>query len=46
MEDQKRERSNKMNLDQMVADALKRIRHFVNLSAAQHKFMLRGKRKL
>lgn len=34
-----------MNLDQLCAEALKRIAHYVNLSAAQHLYMLRGKQK-
>ena len=34
-----------MNLDQMCADALKRISRYVNLAAAQHLYMLRGKEK-
>lgn len=32
-----------MNLDQMCADALKRIERYLNLAAAQHSYMLRGK---
>lgn len=34
-----------MNLDQMCADAMKRIQRYINLSAAQHLYMLRGKVK-
>lgn len=34
-----------MNFAQMEAEAMARIRRFINLSAAQHKFMLRGKVK-
>lgn len=35
-----------MNLDEMVAAAMKRITHYINLSVAQHKYHLRGGRKL
>lgn len=35
-----------MNYDQMAADAMKRIVRWLNLSCAQHKFMLRGKKPL
>ena len=34
-----------MNFAQMEAEAMARIRRFINLSAAQHLFMLRGKVK-
>lgn len=35
-----------MNLDQLCAEAMKRINHYINLAAAQHKFHLRGGKKL
>lgn len=34
-----------MNLDQMVEEAMKRITRFINLSAAQHLYHLRGRVK-
>lgn len=35
-----------MNYAQMEAEAMARIIRWLNLSCAQHKFMLRGKRPL
>lgn len=32
-----------MNLDQMCADAMKRLTMYINRSASQHLYMLRGK---
>lgn len=35
-----------MNFAQMEAEAMARIRRWLNLSCAQHLYMVRGKRKL